>query len=151
MAVHEEQLKIPAPIDRLFEFLMRPANIALVSDPSSGLQIVDAPEIVQVGSIITFRIAAFGQVREATHQVIEFEPHSRIAEVQTAGPMKAWRHTHTFESDGDETILIERIDFEPPGGIVGLLVTADKIIDQLADAMYYKEQALRKLAAQGRL
>ncbi len=151
MAVHEEQLQIPAPIDRLFDFLLKPANVALVSDPSNGLQLVTAPERVEVGSIITFRIAAFGQVREATHEVVELEHNSRIVEVQKAGPMKAWRHTHTFESTGDETILIERIEFEPPGGIVGLLVTADKIIDQLADAMYYKEQALRKLVAQGKL
>lgn len=149
MPVHEEQLRIPAPVDRLFEFLLRPANVALVSDPSTGLQMVDAPEVVQVGSIVTFRISAFGQIRDITHQITELEPHRSVVEVQTAGPMKAWRHTHTFERDGDGAILVERIDFEPPGGIVGLLVTADKIIDQLADAMYYREQALCKLAAQG--
>jgi ligand-binding SRPBCC domain-containing protein len=151
MHVHEEQLSIPVPLERLFEFLRRPANVALISDPATGLQLVSAPEIVEIGSIITFRIAAFGQVREATHQVVELDPHRRIAEVQTSGPMRSWRHRHTFEPDGDGTILVERIEFEPPGGIIGLLVTADKIMAQLEDAMYYKEQALRKLASQGKI
>lgn len=151
MTVHEEPLEIPVPLEKLFDFLRRPANVALVSDPAAGLQLVSAPELVELGSIITFRIAAFGQVREATHEVIELDPYRKIAEMQTAGPMKSWRHQHTFEASGDGTILIERIEFEPPGGIVGLLVTADRILEQVEDAMYYKGQALRKLASQGKI
>jgi ligand-binding SRPBCC domain-containing protein len=149
MELHEEQLRIPVPVERLFEFLLKPANVARVSDPSAGLQLMTAPELVEVGSIIKFRIAAFGQIREVTHQITEIEPHSRVVEVQTAGPMRAWRHSHLYEKDGDSTLLIERVEFEPPGGIVGLIVTADKIIDQLADAMFYREQALCRLAERG--
>lgn len=149
MTNFEEQLKIPAPVDRLFEFLLKPANVAKVSDPSSGLSLLNAPESVIEGSIITFRIAAFGQLREITHEVTIIEHPSKVVEVQREGPMKSWRHTHIFERDGDGTLLIEQVDFEPPGGLVGLLVTPDKIIQQLEDGLYYKEQALRKLAEQG--
>lgn len=149
MTKYEEQLRIPAPIERVFEFLLKPANVARVSDPASGISLVAAPEVVALGSVITFRIAAFGQIREITHEITVLEHGVQVVEEQREGPMKSWRHAHVFEADGEGTLLIERIDFNPPGGIVGLLVTADKIVQQLEDGLYYKEQALRKLAEQG--
>ncbi len=149
MPIHEEQLKIPVSIDKLFDFLLKPSNVVMVSDPATGISLQTAPEEVALGSIITFRIAAFGQIREITHEITVLDHGIQVVEEQREGPMKSWRHEHIYEADGDGTILIERVVFEPPGGLVGLLVTADKVVDQLADGMYYKEQALRKLAKQG--
>lgn len=151
MPVHEEQLKIPVSIDKLFGFLLKPSNVVKVSDPSTGLSLKAAPEEVELGSLITFHIAAFGQIREITHEITALDHGIQVVEEQREGPMKSWRHEHIYEADGDGTILVERVEFEPPGGLVGLLVTVDKIIDQLADGLYYKEQALCKLARQGAL
>jgi len=148
MASFEARLTLPCSQREAFEFLLRPANVALISPPHMGLHFVDAPEIVSSGCRLKFRIQGFGQVREGEHVITSVVEHSQISESQVKGLFRSWQHEHLFESDArGQAILIDRIEFEPPGGVLGLLVTKNRVLDQLEDAFDHRHERLRKLLA----
>ena len=151
MAIFEEELLLPVPHVVLFEFLSRPANVVKISDPNLGLKFHQAPEIVSQGSRIVIEMMAMSQVQKAIHEITVFTPHELIVETQIEGPMRAWRHEHHFEAAGDQTRMIDRIEFEKPGGIIGLLLTEGRVIDMLEENFFQREQNLRRLISQGGL
>lgn len=146
MAVFEARFTLPCSQREAFEFLLRPANVALISPPQLGLHFLDAPEIVVPGSRLRFRIQGFGQIREGEHEITRVVEHSQVTERQVVGLFKNWVHEHLFETNSQgETVLIDQIDFEPPGGILGLLVTKDRVLDQLEEAFDHRHSRLSKL------
>ncbi len=135
----------------LYDFLAQPRNVARISDPTTGLNFVEAPEIVQTGSLIRFEIISFGQVQKAEHLIEEATPHQRIVEVQTEGPTKHWRHVHLFVPDKDGCRMTDEIEFDPPGGLLGFIATEERITATLEDNFYYRQQQLERLVAAGAL
>jgi ligand-binding SRPBCC domain-containing protein len=151
MARFEFETRLPCPPDRLFDFLLRPQNVARISDPNTGLTIVSAPEVVAVGSRIQFQLMGYGAVQTAVHEITEVQHAARIMEVQVEGPVKSWRHQHLFEADGDGVRMLDLIEFEPPGGLLGFIATASRISSSLEDGFFYRQQELERLVASGEL
>jgi ligand-binding SRPBCC domain-containing protein len=151
MAVFEAVLRIPCAPQQLFDFLLRPANVARISDPRLGLSFTDAPEVVTLGSRIVFQVQGFGVVQTIEHKIVELDEPQLIVEEQVKGPMKAWRHEHVLESISGGTKMIDRVIFEPPGGLLGFLVKESKILESLEDGFIHREEELQRLAARGEL
>jgi ligand-binding SRPBCC domain-containing protein len=146
MAVFETSLVLNVPPERVFEFSIQPANIVRLSPPELGLKFVDAPEHFSLGSKYEFKVQAWGTVQTSFFEVVEFDHPLSFVEVQLKGPMKSWRHEHRFEVNTDgQTVVFNRIEFAPPGGLVGLLVTEAKLLDNMDDGFYHRHQQLRKL------
>jgi ligand-binding SRPBCC domain-containing protein len=38
------------------------------------------------------------------------------------GPFRRWIHTHSFFADGDETLIVDRVEYELPFGPLGRAV-----------------------------
>jgi ligand-binding SRPBCC domain-containing protein len=151
MPIFEENLLLPVPRTVLFDFLSRPANVALISDASLGMKFAEAPEVVATGSRIIIHMMAMGQLQRATHEISVYDRPVRIVEVQVEGPMKSWRHEHLFEEVDGQTRMIDRIEYTKPGGIVGLLLTETRVTEMLEENFFQREQNLRRLIAQGKL
>ena len=151
MAIFEETLLLPISRTVLFDFLSRPANVAIVSDASLGMKFVDAPDVVTQGSRILIHMMAMGQLQKATHEISVYDRPVRIVEVQVEGPMKSWRHEHLFEEVDGQTRMIDRIEYTKPGGIVGLLLTETRVTEMLEENFFQREQNLRRLIEQGKL
>jgi len=146
MPVFETSVTLDCPLNQAFEFLLRPANIAMIAPPDLGLAFTDAPEVLALGSRFEFKVLAYGQVQTMLHEITHFEHGRQITETQIKGLLAHWIHEHKFETNGaGQVVVIDRIDFNPPPGMLGLLVTANKILDQLDDGYYYRHRQLQKL------
>ena len=146
MPVFETSITLDCPIEQVFEFLLHPANVALIAPPDLGLAFTDAPEVLKLGSRFEFKVQAFGQIQTMIHEITRFEPGKLVTETQVKGLLGHWIHDHKFESlDDGQTVVVDCIDFSPPPGMLGLLVTANKILDQLDDGYYYRHRQLQKL------
>jgi len=150
-----EQFEFETPLDcsrdGLFNFLLRPANVALIADPREGLNIVNAPEIVELGSRIEFQLMGFGLVQSAVHEIIEFTRPERLVEQQVRGPLQSWRHEHLFERVGDGVRMIDRISFAPPAGVLRFIATPERIRSRLEDGFFARQQQLERLVRTGEL
>ncbi len=145
MATFETKITLPATLEHLFDFLVRPDNIRQISPPEMGLAFVDPPEVLALGSHVQFKVQMFGQVKQITHEITELDRPGRFVETQVQGPLKTWVHEHVFESHNDSGVtVIDRIEFEPPGGLVGLLVSESSIRESLEDGFYHRHAELKK-------
>ncbi len=146
MAVFETSLILEVTAEQAFDFLIRPANHEKLSPPGMGLKFVNSPEAFALGTQFEFKIQAWGQILTAKHEIIEFERPTLFVEQQVQGTLKQWRHEHRFEMNPDGKLVIgDYIEFQPPGGLMGLMVTESKILDNLEDGFYHRHQQLRKL------
>jgi ligand-binding SRPBCC domain-containing protein len=130
-------------------FLGRPANLPQISNPDLELEIVKAPPEVMVGERIEFRITAYGFKQRATHEYLTTS-EILILESQIDGPLRAWRHAQKIEIVGADTCrLIDEIDFECPGGMLGYLLTESRIKDSLEEGMDFRYSTLQELIESG--
>jgi ligand-binding SRPBCC domain-containing protein len=135
--------------DTLRLFLGRPVNLPQISNPDLKLEIISAPELVTVGERIVFRITAFGFKQRAIHEYVLVE-QGAIVEAQIEGPLRTWRHSQRIElASANECRLIDEIEFEPPGGMLGFLLTEERIRDSLAEGMEFRYSALEELIESG--
>ena len=151
MARFEFETLLDCPPRTIFNFLLRPANVARIADPGSGLTIVSGPEIVEVGSQIGFQIVVFGKVQSLVHEITELVHSQRVVEVQLQGPLKSWRQQHLYEPHAGGVRMVDIIDFEPPGGVLGFIATAERIASSLEDGFFARQQQLERLVASGTL
>ena len=130
-------------------FLGRPANLPRISNPDLELEIVAAPEEVVAGATIEFRITAHGFKQRAKHEYVEVSG-TTILETQIDGPLRAWRHAQRIEDLGpDGCRLTDEFEFERPGGMLGFLLTEDRIQKALEESMEFRYATLQELISAG--
>jgi ligand-binding SRPBCC domain-containing protein len=148
MPVFETSVTLDCPRERAFDFLLRPANIARISPPELGLAFTSAPEVVELGSRIEFKVQGFGKVQTLVHEITGLVHPEKITETQIRGLFSRWVHEHLFETNASgQVVVTDRIEFEPPGGLLGFLVTAGRILDQLEEGFDHRHEQLQKLLA----
>ena len=151
MPVFEASVALSCARDLVFEFLVRPANLTQILPPDSGMRFISVPERMELGSRIEFQLEGFGPVQRILHEVTEFDEPRRFVETQVKGPLPSWRHEHLLESDGPAALVIDRVEFEPPGGLLGFIVTEEKIAEMLQAGFAHRHAALKRLLENGRI
>ena len=144
MPVSTTSTVLNCPAQTLRDFLGTTANIPEISDPDLELVILDAPDQVTQDAVIEFRITAYGFKQKMKHRWISVTDTEIIAQ-QLDGPTRAWTHRQTIVSTGESTCeLTDHIEFEPPGGMLGYVMTADKIIDSIKEGMEFRYETLQE-------
>ncbi|MCA8991543.1 MAG: hypothetical protein KDA88_06170 [Planctomycetaceae bacterium] len=151
MARFEHELTLKCSPSSVFDFLLRPENIRRISDPGMGLKFTSAPDVLSAGSQVQFEIVSFNQVHRITHEIETVRPFELLVERQVKGTMGAWLHTHRYEETENGVLIVDEIDFELPGGILGMLLSEDSILDQLEDGFEFRAQQLERFVEDGTL
>jgi ligand-binding SRPBCC domain-containing protein len=141
----ESVTRLLRPVAEVFEFFCRPANLLKVTPADLGLRLLEGPERLRLGSRLTLEGRRWGIPQRILTEVTTFEPDVLIVDEQRQGPFRKWVHSHRFEPLGAGTKVTERIEFEPPGGMLGLVVTAGLIERHLRQAFAYRSQKLEEL------
>jgi ligand-binding SRPBCC domain-containing protein len=143
MAIFTTEVTIPCSIEEAFDFLTTPKTIETISPDAMGLSYVSTPPVYHLGAKIEFKLISFGQVQKITHEVIQFDRPDIFVESMINGPMPRWIHTHRFESRGpEETVVIDEIEFDPPAGLLGFLITEGRILDSLEKGFDERQRLL---------
>ena len=103
------------------------------------------PEIMDVGGFIEFQVKALGSKFQFVHEITQVTPSEIIVVKQVQGPFKAWtQEQHFADSDDGNTLLTSIVTFEPPGGMLGFVVTRKLILSQLDEWVGQGHELLRK-------
>ena len=129
MHVRLEELRlVPPPPDKRRWVVESGVNSEAVVE--SG---VSQDTIAGKGSeiVISFRLIPFLPFRGRwVAEILEYEPLSHFVDEQRSGPMRSWRHRHSFRSEvrnGSEgTIVGDQVEYELPFGILGRM--ADSLV-----------------------
>lgn len=144
MPTFETSQTFAGRIEDVFDFFTRPAQV-LVAPPELHLRLEEAPERLSLGARVVVRGRRWGVPHRAASTVTIFEPAAVFVEEQREGPFRRWLHTHRFEPVAGGVCVTDHIDFEPPGGILGLTVTAASVGRDLEWIFAFRRQRLPEL------
>lgn len=132
----------------LREYLGSTANFPLITDPELEFEIVEAPELVTAGSEIAFSIIT-GGIRQVLRHRWTTVTETQIVAEQVIGPTESWYHNQTVQPASGGCELHETIIFEPPGGMLGFMVTEDAILQSLRSGTSIRHELIaRQLIAE---
>jgi ligand-binding SRPBCC domain-containing protein len=141
----ESVIRLPRPIAEIFDFFRQPANLLQVTPPDMNLRLLEGPERLQLGSRLVIELRRWGISQRIESAVTIFESEVIFADEQVKGPFRKWVHTHRFASEGGRTRVTDEIEFEAPGGMLGLIVTVPFIERDLHRAFAYRMEQLQRI------
>mgnify|MGYP001824672668 CR=1 FL=1 len=128
MKVHvlERRQTVAAPLDEVFAFFARPENLAEITPPGLGFQILTpSPIAMKEGAVVDYVVSLAGLPLRWRTLITAYEPPHRFVDEQLAGPYSFWHHTHTFgEAPGGGTELGDVVRYALPLGPLGELAHA---------------------------
>jgi ligand-binding SRPBCC domain-containing protein len=149
MPVFEASRNYPRFVQEVFDFFRQPANLVRVSPPELHMRLAEGPERLQLGSRITLLGRRWGVPQRVVSEVTAYELDVFFVDEQRHGPFRKWIHTHRFEAIPGGTRVVDRIEFEPPGGMLGLMVTAASIERDLQWVFEFRSGKLKEILGDG--
>ena len=146
MPLVEAFVSIRCPVERAFEFLTLSDNFDKIVPPDLQLRLVQSPGRLALGSRFEVQIMGFGMPQNVIYEITEFVHPHRFQETQVKGPLGRYVHAHAFAAQQDGTVQVsDRIEFEPPGGMLGFLLTADRLKSSLEQGLTHRHRELKRL------
>lgn len=121
------ETRIDAPIERCFSLSLSIDAHTRSMGPSAERAIsgVTSGEIGP-GEAVTWQARHFGLPLRMTSVISEYERPRRFVDEQVRGPFARWWHEHRFEISGQQTLMLDRIEFEAPLGLLGKI--AERVV-----------------------
>jgi uncharacterized protein (TIGR01777 family) len=138
-----QSTRINAPIDEVFAFFSDAANLGVITPPDLAFRIV-TPQPIDMGdgTVIDYRIG-IGPFPMRWRTVIEsWRPPQGFIDSQHKGPYRSWWHSHSFRSDGDSTVMEDRVYYAAPLGPLGRIANRLFIARMLRRIFSYRSQAI---------
>lgn len=145
MAKFESRTVLNAPAEQVFEYLRSPVNLQRIAPPETQFVYVDPPPLIELGSRLVCKVQAYGMIQQMSYEIIDLKVPERYRERMVEGPLQLWLQDYILEPGHDSVTLINQIEFEPPAGLLGLIVNERRILEALEDGFDYRAQALRKV------
>jgi ligand-binding SRPBCC domain-containing protein len=134
------------PPAAVFALLRRPAVLVQLAPPEMRLQVESGPDELGFGSRLVLRGRRWGVPQRVVSEVTAFEPDVLLVLEQRQGPFRRWTHTHRLESPAEgRSRLSEHVEYEPPGGLLGLTVTAAFLERELTNLFAFRRKKLAEL------
>jgi ligand-binding SRPBCC domain-containing protein len=137
---------IARPRGEVFEFFSRPENLERITPGWVGFRLLTPQPIdMKAGAVLDYTIRLLGLPVRWTTLISDYEPPHRFSDVALRGPYRFWCHTHTFEKDGQETIMIDEVRYALPFGILGDLVHRLWVRRQLDCIFDYRAEVIGEI------
>jgi ligand-binding SRPBCC domain-containing protein len=129
-----------------FALFRRPEERVRLSPPELHLQLVEGPAELRLGSRLTVKGRRWGVTQWMVSEITAFEDGALIVEEQRQGPFRSWKHTQRFAPTAEGGVCItDVIEYEPPGGVLGRLATAEAIQRELERAFAHRRERLTEV------
>lgn len=145
MPTFEARVALATTAEELFDYIVHPAHLAGIMPSATPLEVIESPERLELGSQLVVDLDGFGPTQRLTYEVTAFEEPVSFTETMISGPLGAWVHQRTITPGGGLVELIEEVEFEPPDGLAGLLLTAPRIEASLNSGFAHRHRQLREL------
>ena len=144
--IFERTTTIHAPLPEVFAFFSDPKNLAKITPPRMGFQIVESPDRPLVeGDRIRYTLRVFGFPIKWTTRIIASRENGSFADLQEKGPYKLWLHTHTFRDTEHGVVMHDHVQYELPMGFLGRLFGGWLVRRELESIFDYRSQVIGKV------
>jgi len=148
MKVHilKHTQRVAAPLDEVFAFFAKPENLAEITPPDLGFQILTpSPITMKDGAVIDYVVKLAGLPLRWRTLITCYEPPHRFVDEQLTGPYSFWHHTHTFAATPEGgTDLGDMVRYAMPFGPLGELVHTLAVKRQVAGIFTHRERVIAR-------
>ena len=131
------------PLEDVFPFFAEARNLEAITPSWLNFRITSqsTPD-VRAGTLIRYRLKVHGIPASWLTLIERWDPPHAFADRQLRGPYSKWFHTHEFHSLRGGTLLLDRVQYRPPLGLLGLLVAGRWVSAQVREIFGYRYQAI---------
>ncbi|MEM9296295.1 MAG: SRPBCC family protein [Planctomycetota bacterium] len=138
--------RLPVPREDLFPFFADAHNLERITPDLLRFRVLTPRPIpMHVGALIDYRLKLRGLPIRWRTKITGWDPPFSFRDEQLKGPYKLWRHTHTFEDQGDTTLCHDRIEYRVPGGPLAPLVDRLMVRKDVQAIFAYRAKALDEI------
>lgn len=108
---------VPASLDKVFEFFAEPSNLEQLTPAWLKFGVEEPNSLVMVDGLrIRYRLRLHGIPLKWESEIRDWDPPHEFVDVQIRGPYRYWHHRHRFMEVDDGTLVVDEVDYAPPGG-----------------------------------
>lgn len=147
----ERRQRLDVPVERAFGFFANARNLEAITPRWLGFRITTPGDIeMRPGTLIDYRLKLHGVPVRWRTRIEQWEPPVRFVDVQVSGPYALWEHTHTFEPDGGEAVVIgDEVRYALPLGPLGRIAHALFVGRDLERIFDFRQKAVAHLLLSG--
>ena len=143
---------MPVSLDETFAFFADAYNLEAITPPWLRFRIVSAPDALEEGSRIDYRLSLHGVGFSWRTRIEVWERPRRFVDRQLDGPFALWEHTHAFEARDGGTLIRDVVRYRMPFAAAGELAHRLLIGRDLERIFGYRREAVaRQLAPRATL
>ena len=105
---------VPVPRDVAFAFFTEARNLEAITPPWLGFRIVSAPQRLERGSLLDYRLRLFGIPLRWRTEIVAWHPPHGFTDLQLRGPYPLWEHTHRLTSVPGGTEIYDHVSYRLP-------------------------------------
>lgn len=147
MKVYElrTRVRLPRPRPEVFAFFADAGNLEAITPPWLHFHIVTPqPIAMHPGALIDYHLRLRGLPITWKTEITAWDPPRRFVDEQLRGPYRLWVHEHTFEEDGNGTIVNDHVRYAIPFGPLGRLANRVMVARDLRMIFGYREARMRE-------
>lgn len=140
--------KIPATVERVWDFISSPANLSKITPEHMGFDITsgDLPERMYPGMVISYKVSPLLGIKMTwVTEITHVEEGVYFVDEQRVGPYALWHHEHFIEPIEGGVLMRDIVSYSPPLGFLGALANAIVIRHQLKGIFAYRHKAVEAL------
>lgn len=143
LLVREQYL--PAAPAQVFPFFADAHNLERITPPWLGFRILTpGPIDLHEGARIDHRLRLAGLPLRWRTVIREWKPGEGFVDEQEQGPYALWRHEHAFTAAGDGTLMLDRVQYRLPLGLLGRAAHAVAVRAALGAIFDYRFERIRE-------
>ena len=143
----ETETMIAAPLDRVWDFFSAAQNLEYLTPEFLNFKITSPIADVHQGQLIDYQLRVHGIPLRWRTLIEVWEPKARFVDLQLKGPYRLWRHTHRFESRGNQTWMHDLVEYQLPLGILGHLVAGNFVRKDIESIFDYRGKKISEWSA----
>lgn len=144
----EQEQLVRRSRSEVFGFFADAANLERITPDSLHFEIRSPQPIAMcAGATIHYQLSLFGLKFRWCTLIESFEPEAGFVDVQTKGPYRSWRHTHTFSDAPGGTLVRDHVEYEVPLGPLGELANRLFVARQLRRIFDFRRTAIETALA----
>jgi ligand-binding SRPBCC domain-containing protein len=146
----ECEMITPRSIDDTFAIFENPYNLAKITPPELGFQVVSKEKVeMRCHAEIEYRIKWLGFPMYWKTLITRYERPFIFEDEQVKGPYTLWRHRHTFLATAGGTKVGDHVDYVLPLGPLGRAAHGLMVGKQLKKIFVHRQDQLSKLLGGG--
>jgi ligand-binding SRPBCC domain-containing protein len=139
---------LPIQREKAFAFFQNPQNLFDITPDwlNFRMDVYQQGEKVFEGAEYAYHIRWLGLRVRWRSKIQNYSPPCGFTDIQIAGPYAKWEHTHIFEEQGDNTLMLDSVVYRLPFLYLGRAVHSLIVKSQLKDIFCYRAIKIREWA-----